>query len=208
LGRTSSISRRSLSSRLLSPKRLFAVLSYLSENVLKGIFFIGVDLGKKRDHTVIAVIRKDGDILKLVFLKRFKLGTEYGAVMGAIRVLCEKLNMVQKICVDQTGAEYFVEDLKKVVSVPVEGVMLTVPSKQEVLGYLRTIMQAGKLFYPYDEDLLAEITVERYELMKSGQIQFSHPDGTHDDRLWALALAVYASRGEIPPGKGVVILNP
>jgi len=77
--------------------------------------------------------------------------------------------------------------------------MLTVPSKQEILGYLRTIMQSGKLFYPYDEELLNEITVERYELMKSGQIQFSHPDGTHDDRLWALALAVYATRGVKPP---------
>jgi len=34
--------------------------------------------------------------------------------------------------------------------------------------------------------------------MKSGQYQFSHPSGTHDDSLWALALAVYASRPERP----------
>lgn len=204
----------------LASKRILEVLERIPESLLSNVlervqsalltgqFFIGTDLGKKRDYSAIAVIRKDGDILKLVFMKRFKLGSEYGAVMGAIRVLCEKLNMVQKICVDQTGAEFFVEDLKKVVHVPVEGIMLTVPSKQEVLGYLRTIMQAGQLYYPYDEDLLAEITVERYELMKSGQIQFSHPDGTHDDRLWALALAVYAARGAVPPGRGVVILNP
>jgi len=142
--------------------------------------------------------------LKLVFLKQFKLGTEYGAVMGAIRILCEKLNTVYKVCVDQTGAEFFVEDLttlfkKEGIHVSVEGVMLTVPSKQEVLGYLRTIMQARKLYYPFDEELLNEITVERYELMKSGQIQFSHPDGTHDDRLWAVALGVWATRGVKPP---------
>jgi len=178
---------------------LKAILSAIGDQLLIGQFFLGCDLGKKRDHSVLAVIRKDGEILKLVFLKRFKLGTELGAVMGAIRILCEKLNIVQKVCVDQTGAEFFVEDLMKVVKVEVEGVMLTVPSKQEVLGYLRTIMQAGKLYYPYDEELLAEITVERYELMKSGQIQFSHPDGTHDDILWALALAVYATRGVKPP---------
>jgi len=171
----------------------------MSDAMLIGSFFMGIDLGKKRDFTVIAVVRKDGDILKLVYLKQEKLRTEYGAVIGRIRILCEKFNVVQKICVDQTGAEYFVEDLQKVVKVPVEGIMLTVPSKQEVLGNLRTTMQAGKLYYPYDQDLLSEITVERYELMKSGQIQFSHPDGTHDDRLWALALAVYATRGVKPP---------
>jgi len=176
------------------------VLQQVQSSLLTGEFYIGVDLGKKRDHTVIAVIRKDDDILKLVFIKQFKLGTDYGGpVMGAIRILCEKLNMVYKICIDQGGAEYFVEDLTKVVKVDVEGVMLSLPRKQEVLGYMRTVMQGGKLYYPYDVDLLTEITVERYELMKSGQIQFSHPDGTHDDRLWALALAVYATRGVKPP---------
>jgi len=179
-----------------------------TRELLTGSFFMGVDLGKKRDPSVIAVLRKDSEILKLVFLRQEKIGTEYGSVMGSIRIICEKLNMVQKICIDQTGAEYFVEDLSKVVKVPVEGIILTVPSKQEILGHMRMLMQAGKLYYPYDQELLSEITCERYELMKSGQIQFSHPDGTHDDRLWALALAVYATRGAVPPGKGVVILNP
>src|SRR2546426_7301074 len=42
-------------------------------------------------------------------------------------------------------------------------------------------------------------------LMKSGQLQFSHPSGTHDDSLWALALAVYASRPERPVYHPVVL---
>ena len=46
---------------------------------------------------------------------------------------------------------------------------------------------------------------ERYELMKSGQLQFSHPSGTHDDSPWALALAVYASRPERPVCRSVVL---
>ena len=41
--------------------------------------------------------------------------------------------------------------------------------------------------------------------MKSGQLQFSHPSGTHDDSLWALALAVYASRPERPVYHPVVL---
>ena len=47
-------------------------------------------------------------------------------------------------------------------------------------------------------DASYEMNSERSELMKSGQLQFSHPSGTHDDSLWALALAVYASRLERP----------
>jgi len=43
-------------------------------------------------------------------------------------------------------------------------------------------------------NLTSELNVERFELTKTGQVQFSHPEGTHDDILWAVALAVYATR--------------
>lgn len=48
------------------------------------------------------------------------------------------------------------------------------------------------LHIPYDPDLYAELNVERFELGKSGKLLFSHPEGSNDDRFWALALAVYA----------------
>ena len=72
--------------------------------------------------------------------------------------------------------------------------MLTVPSKQEILGYMKHLMETEALSIYYDPDLIAQINLERYEVTKTGQIQFSHPDGTHDDELWALALATYATR--------------
>jgi len=158
---------------------------------------IGVDLGKKRDYSVIAVLRKSPEgVWKLVFMKRFKLGTPYAAVIGYLRVLCDKLPEVAKVVVDQTGAEYFVEDLAKLVKARVEGVMLSQPRKEEVMGHLKKMMQEGRLKIPYDQDLIAELNVERYELTKAGKIQFSHPPGTHDDRLWALGLAAYGTREE------------
>ena len=49
------------------------------------------------------------------------------------------------------------------------------------------------LHIPYDPELFAELNVERFELSKSGKILFNHPEGTHDDRFWALALSVYAA---------------
>ncbi len=47
---------------------------------------------------------------------------------------------------------------------------------------------------PFDRELINEMNVERYELKKTGQSEFSRPDGTHDARFCALALAVYASQ--------------
>jgi hypothetical protein len=72
--------------------------------------------------------------------------------------------------------------------------LLHLRSKQEILSHMKQLMQTQRLALYYDPDLIPEINVERFELTKSGQIQFSHPEGSHDDRLWALALAVYATR--------------
>ena len=33
-----------------------------------------------------------------------------------------------------------------------------------------------------------------YEYAKSGQLRFWHPPNSHDDQLWALVLACYASK--------------
>ena len=55
------------------------------------------------------------------------------------------------------------------------------------------------LHIPFDPDLFHELNVERYELGKTGKILYNHPQGTHDDRFWALALAVYASEQAPPP---------
>jgi phage FluMu gp28-like protein len=56
-----------------------------------------------------------------------------------------------------------------------------------------------RLHIPYDPDLIHELNVERYELAKTGKLLFNHPEGTHDDRFWALALAVYAAQQEKTP---------
>jgi len=47
--------------------------------------------------------------------------------------------------------------------------------------------------------LYNELNAERYELGKTGKILFNHQEGTHDDRFWALALAVYAAEQAEPP---------
>ena len=160
-----------------------------------GPYWLGVDLGKRVDYSVIAVVAKKGDQVKLVYYKRWPLETPYSSVIGSIRVIIDKLKQVQKVLVDQTGVgEYIVEDMQKGGIPNVEGVTLTLPVKQEILGHLKQLMQNRLFTYPFDVNLTSELNVERFELTKTGQVQFSHPEGTHDDILWAVALAVYATR--------------
>ena len=163
-----------------------------------GRYFIGVDLGKKVDYSVIAITRWEGkeEFAELVGLCHFPLETPYATVIGMVKVICDKLQRVEKVLIDQTGVgEYILEEMRNAgINSSVEGIMLTVPSKQEILGYMKHLMETKALSLYFDRGLIAQINVERYEVTKGGQIQFNHPDGTHDDELWALALAVYATR--------------
>jgi phage FluMu gp28-like protein len=161
---------------------------------LKGNFYAGVDLAKKDDFSVVAVLRKDEDAFRLIHLNVFPQGTEYVGVINYLKALSERLKTIHRFLADQTGVgEAVIEQAQKTVS-NVEGIVLTAPQKQDVLGYLRLLMQERRVLFPYELDFLQELNVERFELSKSGQILFSHPEGIHDDRLWAFALAVFATK--------------
>ena len=49
---------------------------------------------------------------------------------------------------------------------------------------------------PFDPELFYELNVKRFELEKTGKINFNYPEGTHDDRFWAL---VYAAEQKKTP---------
>jgi phage FluMu gp28-like protein len=174
-----------------------------SPQTSRGDYWVGVDLGKKVDYSVVAVIRKNGDIFRLVGLKVFPLGTDYTGetgVIGYLKLLNQKLPTIHKILMDQTGVgESVVEEAKK--SVPhVDGVMLSAPTKQDIMNFLKMMMQQKRLLIPYQLELANELNIERFQLTKAGQIQYSHPDGTHDDRTWAVALGIYSTKGPQVPG--------
>ena len=57
-----------------------------------------------------------------------------------------------------------------------------------------------------DVDLTAELNIEKCELMKTGHLRFSHPEGGHDDVFWSMCLACYGAVQAPLPGKGAVML--
>ena len=147
---------------------------------------------------------KDGTV-RLLHMRQFRLETEYGSVLGYLHRLNKHLQTVHTIQIDQTGVgDVFVEETIRSGLKNAKGSMLTLPMKQQILVYMKKQMEDGKILIPYDTGLINEINLQRFKLTKTGQIEFSHLEGTHDDRLWALALAVYASRPEIPSYKPAI----
>ncbi len=176
------------------------------------LIYLGVDFGKHRDHSVVAAIEYDNETreAKLIHMHRFPLETEYASVIGYVKALCTRWQTIRRVSTDVTGVgDFITEEMRKSGIPQVEGILLTLPSKADILGNLKQMMQTKKLAMPYDSELVTEMNGERYEMMKSGQIQFSHPEDSHDDRLWALALACYGTRlaGQVPEWHPFAVLG-
>jgi len=167
----------------------------------EGRFYAGVDLAERVDYSVVAVVRKEADRLDLVHMKRFPLGTSIASCIGYVKILRERWRRIHAVYIDNTRhGDYIVQDFQEAGVPEAEGVTFTTNTKQEMAQLLRQRMAEGNLHTPFDRSLLDELNVEKYELTKTGKILLSHPQGTHDDRFWALALAVYAAESSEPPG--------
>jgi phage FluMu gp28-like protein len=183
----------------------------------QGEFFVGVDFGKEQDFSVVLVVERQGSILRVVHVHRFPLHTEYASVIGYIKSLQDRWKTIYAVYSDVTGVgNYIVEDIVRSGIEGVAGVTFTVQSKEEMATILREKMRGGEVKIPYvpsrkidDVDLTSELNIEKYELMKTGHLHFSHPEGGHDDVFWSIALAVYAAaRSPLPStGVGVVVIR-
>jgi len=165
---------------------------------LKGEFYVGIDFGKHRDHSAIAIIQEQPDhSLRLVYLREFPLETPYTAVIGTIRRLNETYEF-RGGQLDQTGVgEAPYEEIKQFAPV-IKGVTLTPRTKEDVLGNLLLTMEHKDVTIPKQpRTLLTQLTQQRCEPTQSGNLRFSHPQGTHDDLAWAFALAVHSYRGPL-----------
>ena len=79
-----------------------------------------------------------------------------------------------------------------------KGIELSLPRKSDVVTHMKQVMEQKRLHIPRDRELIVEMDAEIAKLTEAGKTKFSHRSGTHDDRLWALALAIYGSRHEFP----------
>ena len=73
----------------------------------------------------------------LILLKQFELGTEYGSVLGYLKLLSENLHDLRRIMIDQTGVgETFMSMAISSGLKNARGIVLSQPKKQDVMTFL------------------------------------------------------------------------
>ena len=175
----------------------------LEQQIPKAEYFAGLDLGKLQDHSALAIIQREAETLKLVYKHEFPLETNYTEVIATTTRANQQFQL-RKLLIDQSGiGEPILEQLCDS-DIPAEGTTLTQDNKARLLTNLKLTMEQNHLAIPYDKQLCEQINDQQYTYTKNGKLTFTHPQSTHDDQLWALALAAQAAKAEPEPKLWVV----
>lgn len=160
--------------------------------------YVGVDIGRHRDLTVLWVLAAEsGQLVTVGVIERAA-----APFRDQFDVLCELLShpRVRRCCIDAGGlGMQLAEDATaRFGSHRVEGIQFTAAVKSQLAGQLRIAVEAGRIRIPPDERIRGDWhSVERV-VSAGGHFRLAAPrqDGSHADRFWAAALAVHAAGQE------------
>jgi len=152
-------------------------------------YFMGVDLAKHVDFTVISVLDDTGR--QVHFNRLNKLDWTYQK-----NLITETARRYQaKVCMDSTGiGDPIFDDLSmrsQVDGLDVMGYKFTSDSKKKLIEALMLAFEGGKIRLLNEQVQTNELKEFGYEITASG-VKYSAPEGHHDDCVIGLALANWA----------------
>jgi len=150
-------------------------------------------IGRKSLRTY-AVDRFNGMKYEYLSERAAKVARRYGAAVyydrtGVGRAAGETLEKFCRSAADDTG-----------VPVPVQGITIANENKQDMITALQTETQQQTLTMPYIAEAVSEADDFEKETLPSGRTKFSAPEGSHDDMVMALALALHGKRNIVQGG--------
>ena len=160
-----------------------------------GDLYVGVDIGRKHDLTVIWVVQEVfGKLvtLGLIELRNVPFRAQYEALISVLDLRC-----VRRCCIDATGlgmqlAETAQEDFG---AYRVEPVTFGQAIKAQMAGDLRIKVEDRSISVPADPRIRNDLHSVKRTVTAAGNVRFEgeRNQAGHADRFWAAALAVHAA---------------
>lgn len=175
---------------------------------MKPIYYIGEDVGQKKDHTAVCVVEKREDRIIVPFIWKFPLGTPLDQVAKYSVELYHSVSLkgdVYGYTVDATGMGVWPAEMiqRALPEVRIDNFIFTNKTKRELVGKVKVFHAMGRLRFatrkgdPLYNRQLAELMTEMRQLQaKVIREDSDNPEievfktGAHDDMFTALALAV------------------
>lgn len=163
---------------------------------LTGKLYVGVDVGRVHDLTVIWVLEKVNDTFftrKVIELKN----TRFAEQEEILYKILELPNMV-RCCIDNTGLgrQFGERAQERFGSYKVEPITFTMASKEEMAYPLRSVFEDGRIRIPEHKNIRADLRAIKKIQTSGDHVRFAADRGAngHSDRFWSLALAVLAGK--------------
>ena len=169
----------------------------------KNPLFIGVDIGREHDLTVIWLIEQVGGInftRRVIEMSKQTFDAQEAALYELLR-----LPAVRRCCIDQSGLgrQFAERAARKFGAYRVEGITFTTSTKEELAYPVRVAFEDRTIKVPFSNAVRADLRGVRKEVTGSGHIRFAGEKNKygHCDRFWALALALHAAK---KPASGAI----
>jgi phage FluMu gp28-like protein len=154
----------------------------------------GFDVGRRRDLSVLWVVRRVGDVWTTVMVRELDQ-VNYTAQEGLLNVLMAN-RAVKRLCIDSTGiGDMLAERLRGRWGHRVEPVHFTAPVKSELAMPLLRLFQDKLVRVPALDAVREDLHSVRKIVTAANNVRLdaTREDGGHGDRFWALALAYHAA---------------
>ena len=162
----------------------------------KSPLYVGMDVGRSHDLSVIVTAVKLGDVLAIKSvdeLKKMPFADQLQILVGKCRG-----NRVRGVRIDSTGiGAMLAEEATKQIGSVCQGVQFTVASKGEMYGLLRRRFEERSIRIPVARELREDLHAVQRLVSTGGNVTYAAPrnaDG-HSDRAAALALCCLAAKG-------------
>jgi len=150
-------------------------------------YYLGVDLGRLEDFTVISVGKLSER--KIVYVERFNK-TSWEFIKSRILDVTQKYNG-GTVYIDSTGyGDPIYQDL--CTEANMIGIKFTSQIKWAVVNNLALMIENHKIILPDHEELRREFQAYTFDVKPSGAVVYGAPPGFHDDIVISVALTAYA----------------
>ena len=171
--------------------------------------YIGMDVGRSKDLSVIVTAAKLGDVLSVLSvdeLRNSPFNDQLDVLLG--KALGKR---VRRVCIDSTGiGAMLAEEAARKGGGKFEGVPFTVASKGEMYGLMRRKFEERSVRIPVSRDLREDLHAVQRVVSTGGNVTYSAPrnaDG-HSDRAAALALCIRAANTTGTPAAWAPAFDP
>ena len=178
---------------LISTCELDDVLKPISE--IKNDIYVGMDIGRKKDLTVIWVLEQMENIFytrSVIELHKMPFHKQEEILSDVLS--CKKF---RRCCPDSTGIGMQLSENAQIKfgKYRVEPIMFTNRIKEELAYALRTHFEDRTIFIPKKHEIREDLHSVRRITTTANNIRFDadHSENGHADRFWALALALHAA---------------